>query len=495
MAPPSVPSWVLGIAVGAAVGALISAVLSVPPARPVRSAEDVWRDTWGTVGAGPPPSVAAGAAAGAGARDGARGGAKGGAGAGIGAGGGAGAGEEEAEEAALMREQLSRNHAFFGEDGQGAIGQAMVVVVGLGGVGSHAAHMLGRGGVGRLRLVDFDQVTLSSLNRHATAVRADVGTNKAEAMRRFLHGVRPRATIEAVQEMFTAESADRILVGPDGRVPDYVLDCIDNFETKVELICQCLKRGIRVLVSAGAGGRADPTRVRIAGFDESRNDPLMRRVRNELKTRRGVDPAEASFDVCFTTEKPRSALVWNCGDAEENPHEFQTVPGFRVRTIPVLGTLPAIFGQSMATHVLLHLADFPYTPEPIIDLRLKKLTTILQRAAEREQRILGGGGVPQRGKGELDYGMITEEDASVLIRDVWCGRCAVTGVTGLLTIIRWDITKPLHPLNAVILTKQQADLHIAEGGRDRLDPATCARIQERIDKYGGFYFGDIPKNL
>ena len=459
-----VPSWALGAAVGGAVGMLIVSAMS-RGVSPVRSAEEVMREVWSDEydDAGRHGEVQAD-------------------------------GEEDAEDAALMREQLSRNISFFGEEGQASISRGFVVVVGLGGVGSHAAHMMGRAGIGHLRLVDFDQVTLSSLNRHATAGRADVGLNKAESTRRFLLGVRPRAQIDSVTEMFTAESADRILVGPDGRKPDYVLDCIDNFETKVELICQCLKRGIRVLVSAGAGGRADPTRVRIDDFNSSRNDPLMRRVRNELKTRRQVNPEEVSFDVCFTTEKPRSSLVWNCGEAERNPAEYQTVPGFRVRTIPVLGTLPAIFGQTMATHCLLHLAEFPYTPEPVVDLRLAKVNRILSKTAEKERILRGGGKESQRAKGELDYGLLAEEDVAVLVRDVWRGRCAVTGTTNNIAIARWDLAKPLHPLNAVLLTSPQVELHIAQGGKDRLDQATKARIQERIDKYAQFHFGDLPEN-
>ena len=71
--------------------------------------------------------------------------------------------------------------------------EPLVVVVGLGGVGSHAAHLLLRGGVRRLRLVDFDQVSLSSLNRHATAVRRDVGTPKARALRDQLLRIAPDA--------------------------------------------------------------------------------------------------------------------------------------------------------------------------------------------------------------------------------------------------------------------------------------------------------------
>lgn len=143
----------------------------------------------------------------------------------------------------ILAEQFTRNVQFFGQAGQSAVAQSFVVVIGLGGVGSHAAHLLLRSGVGRLRLVDFDQagteatylrvggpvtllysllfgwrylgrnlkrgcarqssyarrlgfkpsnhtafnhsqVTLSSLNRHAVATRADVGLPKATCLQR-----------------------------------------------------------------------------------------------------------------------------------------------------------------------------------------------------------------------------------------------------------------------------------------------------------------------
>ena len=81
--------------------------------------------------------------------------------------------------------------------------QPLVVIVGLGGVGSHAAHLLLRGGVRRLRLVDFDQVSLSSLNRHATAVRRDVGTPKVRAVRDQLLRIAPDAQVTATRAPLT----------------------------------------------------------------------------------------------------------------------------------------------------------------------------------------------------------------------------------------------------------------------------------------------------
>ena len=149
----------------------------------------------------------------------------------------------------IKNELFSRVRSFFGEQEYANLQKRFVVVVGLGGVGSHAANMLVRSGVSRLRLVDFDQVTLSSLNRHAVASMDDVGISKAEAMRRKLLKIVPWCQIEAITEMFKNETADALLAGD----PDFVLDCIDDVSTKAELIAYCVKKDIKVLTSMGAG--------------------------------------------------------------------------------------------------------------------------------------------------------------------------------------------------------------------------------------------------
>ena len=112
--------------------------------------------------------------------------------------------EEYAEE--LVREQLARNYAFLREDGVARVRAACVVVVGCGGVGSWAAVMLARSGVGKLRLVDFDYVTLSSLNRHATAALADVGTPKVLCVARALRAVAPFVQVDPRVELWRGDA-------------------------------------------------------------------------------------------------------------------------------------------------------------------------------------------------------------------------------------------------------------------------------------------------
>lgn len=175
----------------------------------------------------------------------------------------------------LRLEQFSRNRQFFGEEAQAKIERAFVVVVGVGGVGSHAAHMLARAGVARLRIVDFDNVSLSSLNRHAVATRADVGTPKVLALKRALAGIVPSCVVEAVQAVFEASRADELLGGS----PDMVLDCIDDKDTKLALLDACYRKGLRVVCSLGAGGRADPTRICIADLAAVRGENLSAALR------------------------------------------------------------------------------------------------------------------------------------------------------------------------------------------------------------------------
>src|SRR5712671_6739475 len=111
---------------------------------------------------------------------------------------------EYAEE--LVREQLARNYAFLGEEGVARVRAASVVIVGCGGVGSWAAVMLGRSGVAQLRLVDFDYVTLSSLNRHATAALADVGTPKVLCVARALRAIAPFVQVDPRVELWRGDA-------------------------------------------------------------------------------------------------------------------------------------------------------------------------------------------------------------------------------------------------------------------------------------------------
>ncbi|CAI0419872.1 unnamed protein product, partial [Linum tenue] len=348
-----------------------------------------------------------------------------------------------------------RNIQFFGFESQTKVTASYVVVIGLGGVGSHAASMLLRSGVGRLLLVDFDQVSVSSLNRHAVATRADVGIPKAECLKKHFSSIFPECSIEAKVLLYDNLSEEEILSGH----PDFVLDCIDNIDTKVALLAACVRRGLKVLSATGAGARADPSRIRVADLRESTNDPLSRSVRHRLRKHHGI---EGGIPVVFSLEKPKAKLLPFKGPSgeEENPSDYQIVPGFRVRIIPVLGTIPAIFGQVMASYVVTKLAGFQVEMEPVVNLDTEHYQMLHQRLIEHEESLYGTAMQVQ----------VDVEEVKYIVKELWHGRSAREPYTkdvgrGMwravneLMLVRWDSEKPASVSNLILLKFMEADEH------------------------------------
>lgn len=355
----------------------------------------------------------------------------------------------------VVSEQLTRNIQFFGLEAQQKVTASYVVVIGLGGVGSHAATMLLRSGVGRLLLVDFDQVSVSSLNRHAVATREDVGTSKALCLKKHFQSIFPECHVDAKVLLYDSSSEEEILSGH----PDFVLDCIDNIDTKVALLAACVHRGLKVLSATGAGARADPTRIRVADLRESTNDPLSRAVRHRLRKDHGID---GGIPVVFSLEKPKAKLLPFKGPSgeEENPSDYQIVPGFRVRIIPVLGTIPAIFGQVMASYVATQLAGLQVHMEPVVNFDMDHYEILHQRLIEHEELLYG-----TSMQVEVDV-----EEVVYIAKELWHGRSArdlsikdigraMWRSVNELMLVRWDKTKSASVSNLILLRFKEADEH------------------------------------
>eukprot|EP00752_Nemacystus_decipiens_P012240 g10849.t1 len=384
----------------------------------------------------------------------------------------------------LEEELFSRNRFFF-EEGFGAIRDALVIVVGLGGVGSHAAHMLARSGVKRLRVIDFDQVSLSSLNRHAVATWGDVGYPKAVVLKNRLQAIIPGAEIDARVAMFRAEDADSLLditgitgIAAGDPVPPgacFVLDCIDDLVTKAELIAQCSKRGLRVLSSMGAGLKSDPTRLHIAKLADCCKDRLAMRLRARLKKAHPEVDAD-TVECVYSSEEQVTEMLPLSKEQEKNPEEFGVVDNFRVRVLPVLGTTPAIFGQSMACWVLCEIGGKPFSPVVVCHLSSKLRHKMLQRLRSREKRVHGA-----------DWPEMDEAMVEYVVNQMWRGRCPVTGRRALgsniLEVCRWDRSEGgpgCVPSNLVLLSVKAANRIDAEG-TSCVESAVRAKIEATLE--------------
>jgi len=156
---------------------------------------------------------------------------------------------------------------------------AHVMVVGVGGVGSWAVEALARSGVGTLSMVDLDDVCITNTNRQIPATTSTVGRPKVEVLRDRVLDIAPSCAVHPHAMFYDDATAASLL---DGR-PDWVIDAIDSLDAKAHLIAACAERGLRVVVSGGAGGRVDATRVRLGTLDATGGDGLLRATRRRLR--------------------------------------------------------------------------------------------------------------------------------------------------------------------------------------------------------------------
>jgi len=125
----------------------------------------------------------------------------------------------------------------FGTKAQLRLKGSTALVVGAGGLGSAACLYLAAGGVGRLKIVDFEKVELSNLNRQVLYTTRDIGKPKVEAASRRLLELNPEIAVEPIQEEVSEENLPGLLEGVD-----VVLDCLDNFRSRFLLNRACIKR-------------------------------------------------------------------------------------------------------------------------------------------------------------------------------------------------------------------------------------------------------------
>lgn len=154
----------------------------------------------------------------------------------------------------------------------GALEQARVLLLGVGGVGSMALDCLYRSGVRRITIVDYDTYDITNLNRQLWSEQ-HVGESKVEALQKHYEG------IEALHV-----KVDEAWVKAFDFTPyDVVLDAIDDTKAKLALAQKCYSK----LISAtGSARKTDPTQVRVDSIWRTLGDPFAAKIRRELKRRR-----------------------------------------------------------------------------------------------------------------------------------------------------------------------------------------------------------------
>ncbi|MFD2255818.1 ThiF family adenylyltransferase [Luteolibacter algae] len=196
---------------------------------------------------------------------------------------------------------------LYGENALQRFAGARVVVVGIGGVGSWTVEALARSGIGKIRMVDLDEICITNVNRQLHAMDGQIGRQKTAAMAERVRAINPDCVLEVIEGFFTERSVEEVLGGE----VDGVVDAIDSMKHKALLLAECRKRGLPVVTCGGAGGRRDATRISIRDLAFSGKDALLHQLRKNLRKHHGFasvpmgsKPEEMGITAVFSDEPP-----------------------------------------------------------------------------------------------------------------------------------------------------------------------------------------------
>jgi tRNA A37 threonylcarbamoyladenosine dehydratase len=227
---------------------------------------------------------------------------------------------------------------------------AHVCVIGVGGVGSWVAEALARSAVGRITMIDLDNVAESNINRQIHALSDTLGLAKVDALAARIEQINPFCKVNRIEDFVTADNLDRMIGAPGY---DYVIDAIDDVRAKTALIAYCREQGIRLITIGGAGGQTDPTRIEVRDLSRTEQEPLLAKVRKRLRTQHGFPRGPKNkfgIDAVFSTEPLRFPQD-SCAIDDRSGVTGLNCAGFGSSMV-----VTASFGLVAAAHVLNRLA-------------------------------------------------------------------------------------------------------------------------------------------
>ena len=178
-----------------------------------------------------------------------------------------------------LKDRFGGIDRLYGSGALARLSCCHVTVVGIGGVGSWAVEAFARSGVGKLTLIDADDLCVSNTNRQLPALEGQYGRAKIEAMAERCRAINPGIALELVPQFLTPSNMGELLEAPG----ELVLDACDSFRTKVEAIAYCRRRKQPVVTVGSAGGRSDVTQIRVRDLSRTEHDAMLSLIRKKLR--------------------------------------------------------------------------------------------------------------------------------------------------------------------------------------------------------------------
>jgi len=234
---------------------------------------------------------------------------------------------------------MQRTRLLVGDDGLNALQNAHVLIVGLGGVGSYAAEALCRAGIGELTIVDGDVVDPTNRNRQLQALATTHGMGKAKLMQERMLQINPHVKLNVIAEFQDPEKMILLLQ----QKFDYVIDAIDSITPKVHLIKTAKEQGHRIVSCMGAGGKMDPTQLKVLDVSKTVHCPMAYYLRKRLKEV-GI---KNGIKAVFSTELPDKKSIMKTDGTNFKKSAYGTI-----------SYIPAVFGMTCASVVVRDLINW-----------------------------------------------------------------------------------------------------------------------------------------
>lgn len=223
--------------------------------------------------------------------------------------------ESDEDSSEQYERRFRGTQTLYGAPAIDTFAAAHIYVIGVGGVGSWAAEALARTAVGTITLIDLDVLVASNVNRQLPALDSTFGQSKIAAMASRMREINPKVTLNLVDDFLTVDNVETLLpsrqqakdAAAQGK-PIVILDCVDDMNAKLAIALHCRFNKLKLVCAGGAGGKIDPTQIKVSDLRESYQDPLLAKLRNKLRHEKGINSAlKEKFGIkcVYSTEPPR----------------------------------------------------------------------------------------------------------------------------------------------------------------------------------------------
>ncbi|HQV67349.1 MAG TPA: tRNA threonylcarbamoyladenosine dehydratase [Saprospiraceae bacterium] len=234
---------------------------------------------------------------------------------------------------------LERTALLIGDESVNKLSQANILLVGLGGVGSYAGEFIVRAGVGKITIIDGDIVDPTNINRQMQATHSTIGLSKSALLKQRFLDINPNLQLTAYDKFMEPEDMEKLFLDQEF---DFVMDCIDSVTPKLTLLNTAVKSKSKIISAMGAGGKLDPSKIKISDIANTKECKFAHVVRKRLKA---IGVKKGIISVYSEEIQPKSALQLTDGK------------NYKRSFYGTISYMPALFGLTMASEVIRRLGE------------------------------------------------------------------------------------------------------------------------------------------